>query len=178
MKKKTRQLDEVYWLVLRSVIFQLNRLFCSLEERKEISFCLWLQRPDCWRWFLVWRLLLAGYRRYKAARNFSFITDCSLPCISSKFSSSFLRLLAFFCMLCWIQFEIQKSVFNFSQTNMKHCMQDAKPSSFPSENDVIDLWWISYNKPCIVPTLFFQQTTAFELFLYIIVRTFTSDFLF
>ena len=42
MKKKTRQLDEVYWLVLRSVISQLNGLFCSLEERKEISCCLWL----------------------------------------------------------------------------------------------------------------------------------------
>ena len=31
-----------YWLVLRSVISQLNGLFCSLEERKEISCCLWL----------------------------------------------------------------------------------------------------------------------------------------
>ena len=47
---------------------------------------------------------------------------------------------------------------------MKHCMQVAKSSAFPSENDVTDLCWILYNKPCVVPTFFFQRRTAFELF--------------
>ena len=51
-------------------------------------------------------------------------------------------------------------------------MQVATSSTLPSANDVIDLWWILYNKPGIVATFFFQRTTAFELVF--IVRTFTT----
>ena len=55
--------------------------------------------------------------------------------------------------------ESQQSVFNFSQ------MQVAKSSTIPSETDVTDLCCILYNKPHIIATFFFQQKTAFELFI-------------
>ena len=95
MKKKTRQLDEVYCLVLRSVIFQLNGLFCSLEERKEISCCLWLciccltsnayyaaglrfineQIVDDVIWFEDFFLLVIDVIK---RQELTLITDCSL----------------------------------------------------------------------------------------------------
>ena len=48
--------------------------------------------------------------------------------------------------------ESQRSVFNFSQNEV------AKSSTIPSANDVIDICWILFNKPCIVATFFFQKT--------------------
>ena len=48
--------------------------------------------------------------------------------------------------------ESQRSVFNFSQNEV------AKSSTIPSANDVIDICWILFNKPCIVATFFSQQT--------------------
>ena len=58
----------------------------------------------------------------------------------------------------------------------KHCMQVATSSTFPSANEVIDLWWILCNKILFVATFFFQRTTTFELFF--IERTYTSHILF
>ena len=81
---------------------------------------------------------LAGYRRYKAATNvllYALLDPVRYPAKRFKFFSN------------------------------KHCMQVATSSTFPSANDVIELCWILYNKTSITATSFFQQTTAFELFL-------------
>ena len=55
---------------------------------------------------------------------------CRISLIVDLWSSALLSLLlAFFCMLRWIQFESQQSVINFSD---KHCMEVGKSNTIPS----------------------------------------------
>ena len=80
---------------------------------------------------------LADYRRYKAATNVllnALLDPVRDPAKCFKFFSD------------------------------KHCMQVATSSTFPSANDVIELYCILYNKTSIIATSFSQRTTAFEIF--------------
>ena len=128
MENRRRQLKEPYggkdlvsarWVLLTGFeeVSSPNGLFYSPEERKEIIYhaacvCLlsavwpqmpttqatFYQWPDCWRRFLV-----------------LLVIDVIKP------------LPMFFCMLCWIQFDIQQSVLNFSQTNIACKLQRPAP---------------------------------------------------
>ena len=170
MENRRRQLKEPYrgkdlvsarWVLLTG-FEKSQQLVLFTRRKKEISCCLCVLVICCLTsnahhagYILsMTRLLrtifgLAGYRRYKAATNvllYALLDPVRDPAKCFKFFSD------------------------------KHCMQVATSSTFPSANDVIELCWILYNKTCIIATSFFQQTTAFELFL--IERTYTSDILF
>ena len=112
---------------------------------------------------MVWGLLLAGYRRYKAARNLPYFSnniDCRISLTVDLWSSALLSLLPSVLLnavLDPVRESAKVFVINFSD---KHCMQVGNFSK-----DVIDLCWILYNKPRMVATFFFQRTTAFTLFL-------------
>ena len=124
------------------------------------------QRPDCWCLVLLVIDVIKPPETY-------FNNWLQLSFRSSKFTSSFhatsVRLYASLD-------PIREPAKCFKFFSDKHCMQVATSSTLPSANDVTDLCWILDKKPRIAATLFFQRTTAFELFY--IIRTFTSDFLF
>ena len=163
IQNRRRQLKEPYggkdlvsarWVLLTGFeeVSSPNGLLYSPEERKEIIYhaacvlvicCLTSNAHHAGYVLSMTRLLktkfgLAGYRRYKAATNvllYALLDPVRDPAKCFKFFSD------------------------------KHCMQVATSSTFPSANDVIELCWILYNKTSIIATSFFQQTTAFELFL-------------
>ena len=82
---------------------------------------------------------------------------------SSKFTSSFHAT----SVLLYASLDpIREPAKCFKFFSDKHCMQVATSSTLPSANEVTDLCWILDKKPRIAATLFFQRTTAFELFFY------------
>ena len=173
-----------FWEVLSP-----NGLFYSLEEREEKSCCLCacyllfdLRRlPRRLHFindqivedeaicnpqrFLVWGLLLAGYRCYKPAGTyFNNNIVCRISLIVDLWSSALLSLLpVFFCMPRWIRFESQQSVCYLILWQTLHASWEVNHDTF--SKNIIDLCWILYNKPHMVATFFLQQTTAFILFL-------------